>query len=438
MQKLIFLVALCAALVSCGGGGGTAVAVDPGPVDSCSAGAQRASLDAWLQDQYYWYTQVVAPNAGAADMNTYFHSELPNPPDRYSFTQTTASFDQTFGSGWRVGYGYTLTPDDSSAQLRVRNVEPQSPVAAAGVHRGDTVVSIDGFTPQQIMAGAAPAVTTAGVDRTFVLADASGSQRSVVVRSALFPVTPLATSSTLAATRGGTPVTVGYLAYHQFVQYSAWDLALATSRMAAQGVGELVIDLRYNGGGAVTTSRDFASMVSGSKTDGQVFAQLRFNGRHPEQDQDMPFMTAQERYTPPIEGLSRVFVITSGGTASASELLINGLRPFMRVVLIGDRTYGKPYGFVPRADCGTTYNAVNFESFNGVGDGGYASGIPADCSVADDLDHELGDPQERRLKEALGYIATGQCSSQSPQSAQLVPKRPRVFGETAPPQMFLR
>jgi C-terminal processing protease CtpA/Prc len=440
VRKLLLLLALCAAVVSCGGGEGKLVA-DPGPPDpslSCTLDEQRASLDAWMQDQYYWYPQLSGGDGGAQDMDTYFHSMLTNPPDRYSFTQSTASFDQTFGSGWRIGYGYTLTWDAATSRLRVRNVEPASPVATAGIHRGDTVLSIDGLTPFEVTQGKSASVTTPGVERVFVLADANGVQRSVTVKSALFSIAPVATWTTLDATRGGVPVKVGYLAYHQFVQYSTWELGLAIANMAGQGVNEFVLDLRYNGGGAVITSRDLASMLGGSQTDGAVFAQLRFNIKHPEKNQDMRFMTAAERFAAPIEGLPRLFVIASGGTASASELLINGLKPFMRVVLIGERTYGKPYGFAPRSNCGTTYNAVNFEVFNGQGAGGYSNGFAVDCQAGDDLDHELGDPQERRLKEALAYIATGRCSAQAPQSAELTPTRPREFGERVPPGMFLR
>lgn len=149
-------------------------------------------------------------------------------------------------------------------------------------------------------------------------------------------------------------------------------------------------------------------------------------------------MTAAERFAKPIEGLKRLVVITSGGTASASEMLINGLRPFIQVVLVGERTYGKPYGFVPHSNCGTIFNAVNFETVNAQDIGGYSTGMPVDCQVPDDLDHQLGDPQETRLRAALDYIGSGRCSVQAPQSALLVPAKPRVFGETVPPQMFLK
>jgi hypothetical protein len=109
----------------------------------------------------------------------------------------------------------------------------------------------------------------------------------------------------------------------------------------------------------------------------------------------------------------------------------------MDVVLVGETTYGKPYGFEPFDNCGTTYNAVNFESVNSLGVGGYTSGFAPTCPVADDLDHALGDPNEGRLKAALGYISTGQCP-QSPQAAALVSRRMPVLGDVRAPGMFRR
>ncbi len=141
-------------------------------------------------------------------------------------------------------------------------------------------------------------------------------------------------------------------------------------------------------------------------------------------------------------GLKRVFVIGSGATASASELVINGLRPFVDVVLIGETTYGKPYGFVPRSACGTTYEAVNFESLNALGVGGYTAGFQPDCLVADDLDHALGDSSERRTATALNYVATGRCGAdavplRSAAQRQLQPQRAETAGEDWPDRMFL-
>jgi carboxyl-terminal processing protease len=156
---------------------------------------------------------------------------------------------------------------------------------------------------------------------------------------------------------------------------------------------------------------------------------------------------------PPLEGLSRVFVIASSATASASELVINSLKPFRDVITIGSTTFGKPYGFVPRDACGITYSAVNFDSVNAKGVGGYTSGLPATCAISDDLGKALGDPAERRLAAALSYIQTGTCpavaagadtlrsgtavsSSSAEQKGLVSPKiSEAAFGEVAPARM---
>jgi C-terminal processing protease CtpA/Prc len=167
-----------------------------------------------------------------------------------------------------------------------------------------------------------------------------------------------------------------------------------------------------------------------------VFAQLRYNDKNQASNETFSF-TAPAAALP---NLPRVFVIVTGSTASASELLINGLKPFMDVVLVGSTTYGKPYGFAPYDYCGTTYNAVNFEVVNSAGVGGYTSGFAPTCPVPDDLDHPLGDPNEANLKTALGYISTGTCAqpAQSAPLSSVVRIQAPALGDVRPPGMFRR
>lgn len=430
MKKTWLLALVFAALLqACGGGGGGSAP------QVCSVADQRIHVLAFMQDEYYWSAQMPAPDTGAATMDAFFQSMLYRPTDRFSYTETTQAYQQLFQEGTFTGYGYSLVlTDPANNVLRVRSVEPKGPAAAAGLQRGDTVESIDNYTAAQLAAGTGGGpVSSAGVPRTMVVRDTAGTTKTLQMTSATFPLTIVRDVTVLNATSNGQPVKVGYLDYTQFVSYSLTDLTNAISSMAAQGATELVLDLRYNGGGDIATSSDLASMVAGARVAGQVFASLRYNANNQAKNQDF-------RFTQPaasIPNLPRVFIIASGNTASASELVINGLKPFMNVVLVGSTTYGKPYGFEPLSYCGTTYNAVNFEAFNSAGVGGYTSGFAPTCAAADDLDHALGDPNEGELKTALTYISTGSCPPTA-QAAYFASKPMRVLGEVRPPGMVRR
>jgi carboxyl-terminal processing protease len=442
-MKWLALAAIALLLQACGGGGSPAVAPAAPPVAdaaACPVPDQRASLRSFLDDQYFWYASLAAPDESAASMDAYFQSMLYRPTDRYSFTQPSVAFNQVFTDGRRIGYGYTTVwADAGHTIMRVRNVEPRSPVALAGLARGDIVVSIDGYTPDAIAGGQAGPVTAAGIERTFVVRNAAGVQRVLRVQSAEYPLTPVATVATLDAVRDGAPVKVGYLAYSQFVQYSSFDLYNAFVQFAQAGVGELILDMRYNGGGSVAVSRDLASMIGGDRTGNLLYAYLRFNDKNRGMNTSVVLNTSVPGGTPfPMPGgVPRLIVIGSRSTASASELIINGLRPFMPVVLVGETTYGKPYGFIPRDNCGTIYNAVQFTTVNSLNQGHYDTGFTPDCPVADDLDHQLGDPAEARIRAALGYIETGRCPAAPQAATAATPLKPSaVFGDTVPAQMF--
>lgn len=433
-MKRIWVLVLAALLQACGGGGGSAATGGAQSPQACSIAQQRQTVLDFMTDEYFWYAQKNAPDVNAATMDAYFQSMLYRPADRFSFTESTAAYEQLFDEGTFTGYGYSFAVVDAvNAVLRVRLVEPQGPAFAAGLRRGDTILGVDNYTPAQVLAGFGGAVGTEGVTRTLTVRDTAGNTKTLTMVSATFPLTPVRDVVVLDGTRAGQPVKVGYLGYTQFVSYSVDALDAAVASFAAQGVSELVLDMRYNGGGDIATSRDLASLVGGAQLAGRVFASLRYNDKNTARNGDFLFNT------PPasVANLTRVFVIASGNTASASELVINGLKPFMDVVLIGETTYGKPYGFEPFDNCGITYNAVNFETVNSLGVGGYTSGFAPTCPVADDLDHPLGDPNEARVKAALGYIATGQCP-QSPQSAPPAVKRVPALGDVPPAGMFRR
>ena len=380
----------------------------PGEPTACTDTDQRSWLNAYMADQYFWNANLAVPNAAAATLDAYFNSLLFVPTDRYSFTQDAAQVAQVATQGTRTGYGYSLAFTDASrTQLQVRLVEPNGPAAAAGLKRGDTVLSIDGLGPASIANGEVPTVTTSGTTRTFSLADAAGPPRVITMVSKNFALTPVLADQIMKSASG---VKVGYLAYQEFTELSLPALGAAFTRFRDEGVKELIVDLRYNGGGSVLVARALASLMGGAALDGQAFAKLRFNAQNSSKNFDYPFTADRTRLPAvPLEGLASIIFITSPNTASASELVINALKPFKNVITIGAATFGKPYGFQPRSACGIAYNAVNFETFNSADVGRYINGLPATCSVSDDLSKALGDPTERRTAAALGYIQTKAC-----------------------------
>ena len=411
--KSILVTGLLALLVACGGGGGGGIAVQstspyPAAPLSCAVADQRAWLRDFMNDQYLWFDRQGAPNEAATTMDQYFTSLLYPVVDRYSFSQNTQQFLQFFAAGRRTGYGYSLAwADAAQTILKVRFVEALSPVGMAGLRRGETIVSIDGFTPAQIVAGANAVVTTVGVPRNFVVRDLAGVQRSFSVNSADFSLSPVSHNAVLTATNGAR---VGYIAYQEFIASGAAAMGAAINSFRAAGVTEVVLDLRYNGGGSTTQARDLASMLGGSRLSGSTFALFRFNAKYSANNVAQAFTSSlQTLPAAPLENLSRLFVITAGGTASASEMVINGLRPYMPVITVGATSFGKPYGSQPRDACGTTYSAISLEVANSLGEANFANGFAPNCAMSDDLTRELGDPAELRIGAALSYIVNGFC-----------------------------
>ena len=438
-------------LASCGGGGGGGgggSAVSPVPVmssgypnapASCSVDGQRAWLRDYMNDEYFWYDKQGVPNAAATTMDEYLDSLLNKPIDRYSFAESVVASNQFFVEGTRTGYGYALGwADTAQTVLKVRLVEPLSPLGLGKLlSRGDTIVSINGFTPTQIINGQPGAAGAEGVPRSFVVANEAGVQRSFTVISVTFKLSPVITSQVFTAANGDK---VGYLMYEEFITTGEAALGLAFNSFRAAGVKHVILDFRYNGGGSTTQARNIASMVGGSGLNGQVFARFRFSAKKSADNFDQLFRVTGLP-APVLEGIDKVMVITSGSTASASELVINALKPFKNVTTVGSTSFGKPFAFLPRSACEIEYNAVNLDIANAVGFADYSNGFVPTCAVADDFSRQLGDPAERRTAAALAYIATGQCpapsgqakpAAQSPKQAADLKRHDLGAGESGP------
>lgn len=254
-----------------------------------------------------------------------------------------------------------------------------------------------------------------------VISQASGDAMlgtSAPAAALLTPSTPSAPMTTLLASASGRRV--GYLLLNDHRRGAQDALIDAFQALQDARVQDLVLDLRSNSGGYLYVAQAAASMVTGPQSSGQVFEQLRYNARREAEGSRAPLLftdrvvTSESRYAAgqplPQLKLPRVYVLASGITCSASESIINSLRGIdVEVVIVGETTCGKPYGFHRQDNCGLSYFALEFQGFNARGFGDYSAGFAPTCPVAEDPKAALGSAQEPLLAAALQHIETGAC-----------------------------
>lgn len=412
-------------------------------------------LRSFYDETYLWYRELPA-NLRLEDyarpvdfFNVYKTSALTasgRAKDRFHFTYPTEDWEAMSGAGTETGYGVVWARNDATVAPRawtVATVAPASPAALAGLRRGDALASVDGVAitdntvdgVRQLNAGLFPAAS--GETHRLVLTRA-GAPLSVGLTARDVALPPVRNVKTLDTPTGK----VGYLQFDDHNQFSEGELAKAFETFKAGNVVDVVLDMRYNGGGYLVVASELAYMIAGpGQTAGKVFESLQYNDKTAPQPPQM-FQTRAVGFKSsqlaggaalPYLGLKRVTVLTTAGTCSASESVINSLRGVdVEVNLIGGETCGKPYGFLPANNCGTTYFAIQLQGRNAKGFGDYADGFAPTCRVDDDLGRELGDPAERMLAAALSYRAGGVCPAQpmlrraGPGGAALTVVRPPV------------
>jgi len=235
------------------------------------------------------------------------------------------------------------------------------------------------------------------------LVSSEGLEREIAIAQAPYPAPAIAAERLLEV--DGRKV--GYIALRHFVGKAEWEFDAAAERLRAEGIEELVLDLRMNRGGRVNAAQEIASTIRGRRLEQRTFLKLIHNSRYRDLDKVVRFEL--DGWTSNGLSLSRVFIITSQNTCSASEALIQGLSPHMDVITVGGKSCGKPVGFVPVEYGDGVYYAITFKTVNARGEGDYYDGLTPTCLAPDDLTHELGDPEEASLKAALHYLRFSRC-----------------------------
>lgn len=391
-------------------------------VRSCTTAGKNLFVRDVLQDLYLWYQYLPDPNPVAfSSPEAYLEAVRYQPLDStFSYITSKASQDALFSSSQFIGFGFsnqtsviTGAETGETVDLRVTQVFPGSPAEEAGFLRGDRILAVNGvsvltlYRAGQLGSAFGPSQEGYTARVTIQHRDAAPADVTMVKRVVTIPTVSLTRIYEVNGRR------VGYVFFRNFVQPSTEALNSAFAELREAGVRELVLDLRYNGGGLVSVAQHLASLIGGRRTDGQVLAEYFHNDRNAFRNEILRFEPKDQALT-----LDRLVVITTRASASASELVINALRPFMPVIVIGDRTYGKPVGQYGIDFCDKVLAPVAFSLRNANGEGDFFEGFSPQCAAADDLDRQLGDPDEASLSESLFFIRTGACRSSSPTGAQ--------------------
>jgi carboxyl-terminal processing protease len=407
--------------------------------------AENNWLRSWTNKLYLWYREVPDLDPGSyATAAAYFDvlktgqlSSTQQPKDKFHFTYPTDRWRSLALSGVQAGYGvqWSFLATTPPRKVLAAYTEPGSAAVAAGIARGAEVLAVDGVDVVNSNGQAAVNTLNAGFSPSaigemhqFTIRDlGAAASRNVTLRADNVASTPVQNVSIIPTLSGA----VGYMLFNDHLAQAEQGLIDAVNLLKSASIQDLVIDIRYNGGGFLDIANELSYMIAGNgPTAGMTFEQQIFNDKYPNTNPvtgrtlaPRPFLSTAVGFATvpagqalPTLNLPRVFLLTGPDTCSASESIINGLRGVnVEVIQIGDTTCGKPYGFYPQDNCGTTYFSIEFKGINAKGFGDYSDGFTPSatpgangalvkgCQVVDDFAHALGDPNEDRLATALAY-----------------------------------
>jgi C-terminal processing protease CtpA/Prc len=472
----VTILALTALLSGCGGGGGgsgptggtagTTGGTTPTPTPTqtarCSLRARQDWAAAQLREWYLFpetlpasldpspfatvddYVDALTANARAQRRDRYF-----------TYLTSISGEDAYYATGASGGFGIRLMLRDN--RLYVSEVFEDTPAAAAGIERGTEIVAIGATagglrTVTDLLAAGGDALDTAlggetaGLVRVLRVADRDRTIRDLTIIKADYAIAPVSPRyGAKILDDGGRRV--GYLNLRTFITSADPALRAAFARFRAEGVTDLIVDLRYNGGGLISIAQLLTDLLGRDRSTGDVQGYVSYR---PEKaaanDETRLFRTQPESVAP-----TRIAFIGTSGTASASELVINNMTPYLhgRSALIGGNTYGKPVGQVAldQPDCNDRLRVIAFAVQNSARSAAYFDGlagaVEASCQAGDDLALPLGDQREDSVARALDFLAgrtctpigtasTGVASRALGERTLLTPARPTVAQREVP------
>lgn len=356
--------------------------------------------------------------------------------DRYSFLDRTGSVSGLIQGGYSGDMGFNVSYAEDSAgntYLYVIYVYKNSSAGIQGVQRGWEVTAVNGNYNVSYDLGSFGNGSGANVSRVenalynspssqFTFLRPGGSSDTLTIDATTYNVTPVLFDTIYQV--GGTPV--GYFVFNQFldVQDSLGnptetqnELSAVFNKFSAAGVRDVIMDERYNGGGATNTAAYIDNALAPAAASNRVMYNYAYNDKLTADETSLGLPTTINFGNTGNLNLDHIFFVTSRYTVSASELTLNNLKPYMDVQLVGDTTYGKPVGFFawPIYDYDSLGKqqhladlySVNFQTSNANGVGSYFTGIPPNFPDYDNFSLSWGDPNDPALKSIFAFINTG-------------------------------
>ncbi|MEO3878117.1 S41 family peptidase [Rheinheimera fenheensis] len=422
-MRVLLTSVLLMALTACGGGGSSSND-DSAGTNLCQRSDINSQVFCALQQDYLWYRDLPASiNPDSFNSPSALLEAVAAPQDRYSFILTRQEYEDRFINATFFGYGFSSSRADNNTSLQIAYVYDDGSAAQNGLRRGDKIIEIEGVSVAEWLSRLDAGTATNddvygpnedGVMRNFVWRKPDGTELS-----ADFVKSEVTTNTVLhRSVRNVDGTLVGYLVFNTFIELSESELETAFADFAAQGVDELVLDLRYNGGGLIRVANQLATQIAQNAVQNQVFVKYQYNDKNTAKNTTTRFALGAGRS---VLNLPRVFVLTTQSSCSSSELVINSLAPFVDVVQIGDTTCGKPVGQQPDIIGSFVLFAINFQTVNALDQGDYFDGLQPNCQVNDAITGDWGVETDPLYAEAISYMSSGSCSDVAVGSASIKP-----------------
>ncbi|MCC5854849.1 MAG: peptidase S41 [Idiomarina sp.] len=375
---------------------------------SCSQAQKNIQFFDFMQNDYFWNDRIpsgIQP-VGYPSLSALLN-DMKIPEDNFSFIISEQEYLDRFVNAVFFGFGFGRRDRVDLGVMQIRYVYENSPADEIGLRRGDEITAVNGRSVaewyQRIMSGASTFEDMFGPNEEGVRVDVSWRRPDGTQLSANMDKRQVEANTVMATERFEVDGRdVGYFVFDTFVNRSEADLNAAYD--ALDGVDELVIDLRYNGGGLIRVANQLASQAAWDSVENEVFLTYLYNANY--QPDTIRFNLGQGITRLNVD---RVYVLTTGASCSASELVINALTPFVEVHTIGERTCGKPVGQRPAQICDEIAFTINFQTVNAEGFGDYFDGLPVTCPANDTIVGDWGNPNDPLLATALHHLREGSC-----------------------------